>query len=109
MALRATKHMALRATKHMALRATKYMALRATKYDEKQGELRSPALARVPARQAGCLRHESLLLQDAAQFFGTEAVREGGLAQDAAGAHELGERLLHGHHAFGASDGDLAA
>jgi hypothetical protein len=34
------------------------MTLRATKFDENQGELRSPALARVPARQAGCLRHD---------------------------------------------------
>ena len=35
-------------------------ALPAPKCDEDQGELRSPAPARVPARQAGCLRHEIL-------------------------------------------------
>ena len=52
---------------------------------------------------------DSLPFQNAPQLLGPETVRKCGLASDAARAHQFGQGLLHGHHAFGAADGKLAA
>ena len=48
-------------------------------------------------------------LQIPPQVIGAEAVGRGGLACQAAGFHQLGQRLLHGHHAVGATRGELEA
>src|SRR5262245_16874616 len=37
------------------------------------------------------------------KIVGAEAMGQGGFARDAAGAHQLGQGLLHGHHAVGAA------
>src|SRR5207237_1329057 len=43
------------------------------------------------------------------KILGAESVREGGLPRDAARAHQVGQRLLHGHHAIGAAGGEQGA
>jgi len=63
-----------------------------------------------PAWAFGLRAPRALLsIQVPLQIVGAEAVRKRSLACDPHGAHQLSQRLFHGHHAFGAADRNLRA
>src|ERR1017187_7573279 len=76
---------------------------------ESSGRRQCRGSAARPANQWPAAFRCAALNQIPLQVVAAKAVGEGSVAGDAVGADQVGERLLHGHHAIGAAYGYLAA
>ena len=56
--------------------------------------------------RAASIHSGGALRQVAFEVVAAEAVGESGVSRDAVGANQLGERLLHGHHAISETEQD---